>query len=392
MTDDNQILSHPARVHLMAESRAALVQQARLVLGDELPDEDIFVFRAEISNDLLDSHFTHMDESTLRNYNDDATLGVAFLRGHNWKELPIGYSMNSLLEDTAGRKRVVTDFYTVRGLPDTNDLIHRLKTRLVRDVSVGFGGGTMRCDICTNDFWECRHWPGMKYEVKDGDVIRDVVATFTIEDAHLSEVSGVFDGSTPQAMVLKAERFAAAGLLTQDEAYKLERQYRVNLPLTRSFGGVDPKSKEKKMEEETEVRTLDGKQLQKVVDALALRGILPEEQRKTVKPDEIVTYVRLACERIKTLEPLAEDGRNYRTQLVADALAQGVRCQGEKFNQDSYRAILETAPLTTVRQMHDDWKEIADKVLPAGRRTANDEDRQQGKVKTDAHIKDESYA
>jgi len=41
-------------------------------------DEDIFIFPALISNNQLDSHFSRMDISTLRNFAQDATKGVAF--------------------------------------------------------------------------------------------------------------------------------------------------------------------------------------------------------------------------------------------------------------------------------------------------------------------------
>lgn len=383
MSEEQRILSHPARVHLMPHDRTALLAKARRFVGEDTVDEEIFTFRAEISNDLLDSHFTHMAESTLTNYNEDANTGVAFLRGHNWRELPIGYSMESLLEDVAGRKRVVTDFYTVRGLPDTNDLIHRLNARLVRDVSVGFGGGTMRCDICSNDFWECRHWPGLKYEVKDGDVMRDVVATFTIEDARLSEVSGVFDGSTPQAMILKAERFAAAGLLSQEEAYKLERQYRMSLPMKRSFAGVEIEQP-KKGEEEMDLE-------KRVITTALNTGLVPKDQQDTLNVDGALTIIEQAGQRVKALEALADDGRAYRKDMVDEAIKQGVRLYGNEFKQEQYRAMLESSSLEMIRQTAQDWKVLADKTLPQGRHSEGDDTREQGR-KVVQHDPVEAYA
>lgn len=380
---EEKILSHPAKIRLMPHDRASLLAKAREFVGEDLTDEEIFTFRAEISNDQLDSHFTHMAESTLTNYAADAQGGVAFLRGHNWRELPIGYSMNGLLEDVQGRKRVVSDFYTVRGLPDTNDLIHRISTKLVRDVSVGFGGGYMRCDICQLDFWECRHWPGLKYEVKDGDTMREVLATFTIEDARLSEVSGVFDGSTPQAMILKAERFAAAGLLSSEEAYKLERQYRVALPLKRSFAGVEIKT-------EPKGDNVEDENVKRLKDILVEANVIPEKERAVEHPEEtLVTLVGDLAKRVKGLEFLADDGRTYRKDLIDEAIKQGVRLYGNDFKAESYRSMLEASPLEMIRTTSEDWKKAADKGLAAGRQSQQDEEAEKKVVSQEP---DEAYA
>jgi hypothetical protein len=376
-------LSHTARLHRV---EGGLIQQRLTLLQTRYPEvaEDSehppFFFDAEISNNLLDSHYTHMSESTLNNYAEDAKRGVAFLRGHNWSELPIGYSLDANLESSAERQRVVASFYTVSGLSATDDLIARMKTGLVRDVSVGFHGGRAVCDICGQDFWDCRHFPGLKYEEKEGDTIRTLLATFTIEDARLSEVSGVFDGSTPEAMILKAERAAKAGELTPQQIELLESRYRIALPTRK----VVP------MPEETKpTRTLDEKQFQRLVDNLCIHNLMPEEERKTVTPDTAIAYVELAGKRIKELEPQAEEGRQYRKDLVAEALAEGVRAQGNDFDKTLYEGTLNAAPLPVIKRMKEDWKKIADKSLTGGRSTVDGDERQQRKVTASAP--DEAY-
>jgi hypothetical protein len=334
-----------------------------------------------------------MSESTLRNYAADAAEGVAFLKGHNWRDLPIGYSLTGTYE-IGSKTRVVSDFYTIHGLSETNDLIARMKMNLVRDVSVGFHGGRVICDLCGADFWDCRHYPGLKYEEKEGDTVRTLLATFTIEDARLSEVSGVFDGSTPEAMVLKAQRAAKAGNLTAEQVGLLEQRYRVALPVSKSFavqrdlGNLGPIPKETgKME------GLNEEQVGRVVDVLVSTGVVPDGSRVGLKPEDVLGGINKVASRLKELEPQAEEGRQYRKDLVAEALAEGVRAHGNEFDAESYTGILNAAPLATVKRMRDDWKKTANKTLPAGRASLDEEvNPPTVPVTKKSHIPDEAYA
>jgi hypothetical protein len=263
----------------------------------------------------------------------------------------------------------VAGFYTIRGLAETDDLIRRMKGGLVRDVSVGFHGGEMRCDLCGQGFWECRHFPGLKYEEKKGDTVTTQLATFTIDDARLSEVSGVFDGSTPEAMILKAQRAAKAGELTAGQVLLLENQYRTRLPVTKTIPVA--KTKEEKMpipEDFSKIRTLVGVETD----------------------EEVVPAVETLKQRVSQLEPQAEDGRTYRTDLVAQALAEGVRAMGNDFDKTVYETTLKSAPLSVVKRMRDDWKRVADANLPQGRQS-QEQGQQPSSRKTTSKVPDAGY-
>lgn len=355
--------SHIGRVHLVDAARVAHFSELLGQRGMSTGQDNLFFWDAEISNDLLDSHYTHMSEKTLTNYAEDANRGVAFLRGHDWKSLPVGYSLSAVYEGEGSRKRVMAGFYTVRGLQETDDLIARMTTGLLRDVSVGFHGGRMICDICGADFWDCRHFPGLKYEEKEGDTVRTTLSTFEIDDAHLSEVSGVFDGSTPEAMIRKAERMARLGELTSQEAHVLESRYRIALPLSATFRGVDvPKPNgEKSMNEEQlmQVRTL----LALGTDGDVMAGI--EAMSKALAD---------AQKRVVTLEVQAAEGAQYRNDLVQQALEEGVRAQGGEFDRSLYETLLKDAPLSVVKRMRDDWKKTADLLIPTGRKSKDEGD------------------
>lgn len=365
--DELTVLSHPARVRAVPDNTAALttILQERFAVPSEQP---LYFWRAEISNGLLDSHFTHMAESTLRNYASDAKEGVAFLKGHNWQALPIGYSLDAAYEIEGDKKRVVADFYTVAGLAETDDLIARMKSGILRDVSVGFHGGTMQCDLCQRGFWECPHIPGLKYEVKDGDTVRSKLATFTIEDARLSEVSGVFDGSTPGAMILKAQE--RANELTDTQRHLLEQRYRVKLPATqRAFAGADMKVGQKPGEDNN---------MGMQEDFNKVRSLVAVET-----DDEVVPAVETLKRRVGELEPQAADGRQYRSDLVAEALAEGVRAQGKDFDSATYETVLTNAPIVTIKRMRDDWKRLGDERLAGGRKSVDDaQDSKESKQET----------
>lgn len=364
---DELHLSHIARVRLVTPERFASLKHLVVGRGYSTEEEanDLFYWDAEISNDLLDSHFTHMNAKTLKNYEEDTREGIAFMRSHNWHELPVGYSLHGTYEE-GDRNRVIASFYTDPGISEAVGLIQRMKSGILRDVSVGFHGGRAICDLCGQDFWDCRHFPGLKYEEKQGDTVTTKLATFTIDDARLSEVSGVFDGSTPQAMILKAERAAKAGQLTVKQATLLEQRYRVRLPLSRSF--AIPQGEEISMTAE-----------ERLASIRTLFGVVTDdeiEQRLT----DLNGKLDIAQKRVAELEPQAKDGAEYRNDLIESALAEGVRAQGADFDRTTYEGLLKGAPLATIKRMRDDWAKTAGASLPAGRQSTDGEGNAQREV------------
>ena len=107
---------------------------------------DAFFFEAEISSTTLDSYFTHMADSTLRNFAGDAAGGVALLDSHDGYKLGVGYSASGGYEEEDGAGRVVATFYIVPGIKyggrhsfaSSDDFILAIRSGVVRDVSVGF--------------------------------------------------------------------------------------------------------------------------------------------------------------------------------------------------------------------------------------------------------------
>lgn len=382
----NLIFSIPAKVHRPAQQRATdlltIARERHAFDADILDGVTPFFWSAEISSDLVDSHHSHMMPSTLENFRQDAIAGVSFLPGHRHYDLPFGRSLDAVLEAASdpNRTRVVADFYTVPGLrlndTNTDDLIKGIRSGILRDVSVGFHGGEMRCDLCGRDYfsWDCEHVAGMRYETKGTDgVIRVVQATYAIDGARLAEVSAVFDGSTPRAEILKAEREAAEGRMRPEAIRAFENKFRVKLPEpAKSFAGASIRNEVKNMDYEKLVS-----ELRKVLSVSEDGDVLAEATRLNVEAAKVETLIQErdalgrkledAQQRIAALEPKAKDGEQYRLDLIAEALAEGVRALGESFNEDVYRPTLEAVDLATVKQIRDDWRHIGDARFPGGR-------------------------
>lgn len=399
----NQTGAFPARIL----DRALSVER---LTGVELPDGvDAFVFPAEISSDRLDFFFTHMAESSLRNYATATASGVSLLDSHNSRNLGFGQSLAGVFEVEGDVSRVVSDFYTIPGIrfgggltyESTDDFIKAVKARLIRDISIGWYGGEMICDICGNSFsdWgNCSHWPGEKYAVGDKGE-KTVVATFAVEDAHLAEVSVVYDGATPGAMIMRATEMAEAGKLSPEMTRKLEVKYRIKLPGAgrQTWPGVEINGKGKLiMTEPIQVETTDnGEAIYSFAEMDQVRAILteakaPEGIEQGVR--WLTTEVTRLTAEVQRLQPLADDGKQYRADLISDTLAEGVRAMGDTFPEETYRGMLENGTsIEAIKKMRDAFAEQAKQQLPAGRQTVDD-DQLQNPQRTEPATPNLAYA
>ena len=384
------VFAHPARVGPAGMTPAAdlLAMIAARHAFDEaiLAERPPFFWLAEISSNRLDAYYTRMAPTTLRNFAIEAAEGVTFQNSHRFMELGLGRSLTGTYEEAGDVARVLAEFYTVPGLRlsgvGTDDFIAGVRSGLVHDVSVGFYGGQFRCSLCGRDMlrdWDCWHVPGMMYDVRDplGNVTGQEMAIAWVEDAHLSEVSAVYDGATPGAAILKAQQEAEAGRLRAGQVTLLEARYRIRLPAARVVtAGIDLKlqrSDTEPMEPTIEELTAEVERLRPLAEEVErLRPLADEIERLRPLAGE-VERLRPLTDEVERLRSLAADGTAYRTDLVAEALAEGVRASGAHFQADMYRKLLEAAPLATIKQMRDDWRALGDRIFAGGRLTTDDE-------------------
>lgn len=202
-------------------------------------DAPPFFWRAQISNNRLDTYGTKMHTTSLKNYAQDAEAGVSFQNSHRIFELPFGRSVVGRFYGAQGNgiARTEADFYTLPGLTlngvSTDDLIRGMRSGIVKDVSIGFWGGTQECSECGRSVWDwdCEHipmtygWQGVAEEDES-----KLPAFVWVKNAHLAETSSVYDGATPGAAVMKARMLAEQGRIRPQAARYIEARYRVALP------------------------------------------------------------------------------------------------------------------------------------------------------------------
>lgn len=399
---------------------------------------DAFFFEAEISSTTLDSYFTHMADSTLRNFARGAAEGVSLLDSHDGFKLGVGYSAGGRYEEEDGAGRVIAAFYIVPGInyggrhsfASSDDFIRAIRSGVVRDVSVGFYGGRWVCDLCKQPYFgqgsTCQHLAGYEHDIeRDGRLVREM-CTVAIHEARLSEVSLVYDGATPGAMILKAEQEAEAGRMSPADIRQFEQQYRVKLP--RPTAGATPRKAGVTTDPVRLPKTLPTANAADVtLSAHAEKGVrtMQEDEEVVTEPEaaEVETQpgeaadapapvnaeAVAAVEEVRTamlesaapqgvalatgvrwlneqlvqttrqlneaqaevarLQPLADQGRAYRDELVNQAIAEGVRAMGEAFPEETYRAMLTSAPLEHIRQVRDTFAAQAAVRFPGGRQT-----------------------
>lgn len=381
-----------------ADQLLAVVKDKRAMdpaFVDEFPP---FFWAAEISSNRLDSYYTRMGASTLTNFVNDAATGISFQDSHDTHKLGFGMSLTGRLEPIEeGLMRALAEFYTVPGVhfggehsyASTDSFILAVRSGLARDVSVGFYGGDHICDICGNSIWDysnCPHIPGLEYPIGDRGE-QTLLCTATIEDAHLSEVSAVYDGACPQAMILKMERSATDGLLSPKATQLLQVRYRLKLPEGRgSWSGADLKGRstmeEQEVQEETPAveetpvaeTTPEATQESDVTTPNApdtgneeiarIRAVvtgIPELRSKS--PVEAITWL---VEENARLRPLADMGRTYRNDLIEEALSEGVRAMGNLFPLEQYRGMLSVANLDAIKAIRASFQEQAKLRFPGG--------------------------
>lgn len=160
---------------------------------------DCYIMDAKPANDhALTCYFYRLGTSSLKNFIND--FPVPALVSHV-PGLPIGtWITGVLVELREGKHEIQSAVYMAKNLSieghNTDELVKSYEAGHLTDVSVGWREGKPICDICHRDIRDpdCPHYPGRIVDAKTGQI-----ATCTIEDAHLNEISFVWKGGLPGA-------------------------------------------------------------------------------------------------------------------------------------------------------------------------------------------------
>uniref|UniRef100_A0A6H1Z9V9 Uncharacterized protein n=1 Tax=viral metagenome TaxID=1070528 RepID=A0A6H1Z9V9_9ZZZZ len=173
----------------------------------EMKSDDCMIIDAVPANDTnLTVYYYRLGHSSLRNFRKNLDAGeVPALVNHDPK-IPIGRWLKGVVRKENDGHVLKAPVYMPKGLEldgySTEHLANAYETGTLTDVSVGWADGKPICDICKKDVRdpECKHWPGQPYnDAKD-------IATCTIENANLKEISFVWKGGLPGAEFLDYEQ------------------------------------------------------------------------------------------------------------------------------------------------------------------------------------------
>lgn len=207
--------------------------------SDKLSLDEIYIHYFEAANtNYIADRSGFLAESTLKNIAKGGGDGVSFMNSHRTgglsdpAELSFGQTFCGQYQegfdsDGTAARRALLGVYMVRGLhpagsngPSTDDLDRMLRTGTAKDVSVGLRGGYRTCDVCGNRIGydddafdekgrrKCQHATGTKYNMTEKEVADQKarsslnttgVASYTLHDSVLGELSAVYDGAVPGA-------------------------------------------------------------------------------------------------------------------------------------------------------------------------------------------------
>jgi hypothetical protein len=348
-----------------------------------LTPEQVYIFPMELSNQNVDSYGTRMSDSTLRNYQDDFSVGRALMNSHRTggflggSELPIGRTfyaelsglalpMSARYEDVGGQ-RLTVYAYIQRGIQITDvssdHLIAGIEGGTIKDTSVGFARGDNSqylCSICGSnlDDWEsCTHVPGARYE--NGRCYA------WVDNFRGREASLVYKGSTPDAMIEKASRMAATGMLARADAVLLGEEWGVRLFGERTFAV-----------KKREIKGGEGKPKMDWENLLAdLRGIDQVQGDRIAaleegaRPAALMSLIRADKATIQSLKPRAELGDKWMDDLVEQAVKARVRAEGNGFDGEKYSKMLRASnDPDLIKGEIASWERTAKGILGDGKR------------------------
>jgi hypothetical protein len=329
-------------------------------------------------------------------------------------------------------KYIVRDSEVVDGVSADN-LIKKIETGVLSDTSIGWGTDTMVCSICGMNYYggECSHWKGRTYEMADGSQKLCTVTAMPpsiiipYNNNALYEESIVWDGAYPGAIVTQSKH---GDVIEMPNGKFTVIQDKEELPENTLFYGkyhngdiiiMVKKSDNKKIFAVTDVLNdasnhsasagqLVGKTIktilkggenlmnEKAIKMLEAFGITFKEGESTteelfdqlaekwatipvVEPKEgetqsYMTQVQVSEKLGKEMPAdevlkLAKEGQDYHKQVIDDAVAMGVRAQGNDFPAETWKTTFSAMGTSAIKDIMKTFEAQAKAELPAGRLT-----------------------
>ena len=409
-----------------------------------LSADEVFVFPNKLAGDMvIPERYIQLHKTLLEVFKQDAIKGVSLMVDHSWAPSGLfgmggrprgaftyGRSFDAKLRhgDTDSEKWALDAwFYMVKGMEidgiNTNSLIYGIESGTLFDTSIGWGADTHECSICHKDirrYSECEHYPGKTYDVNGEEKLCWDIAK---PPGFLMEDSLVFDGAYPTAGVLSvvgeggrgvSSPFAmvenikevpfgvrtyhvmSAGRETLITYFKKDDLAKGNVFTVPDLSNLKGGGKQV----ENEVKTYTQEEVDALVKEAADKAVadamekLSADVQASAAPLVVYMTQQDVVEKLGKELPAdkvlsyAKEGESYMSQLIDDAVAMGVRAQGNDFPAETWKATFGGMGSQQIKDIMATFEKQAKEDIPAGRQTKANAN-QESFVQTE--LPDEAY-
>ncbi len=395
-----------------------------------LSADEVFVFPDKLAGDMIiPDRYVQLSKELLQVFLINAQSGVSLLLDHSWHAdgffgmggrpraaIPYGRTFDARLGNSNVEGETVelnADHYIVRGMSidgvSTDDLITGIEAGTLFDSSIGFNYNVGICSVCGGNYFkgsECSHYTGKTYEVEIDGITKNVLCYIKAQPpGALWENSLVFDGAYPTAGVLSkgdvlenesgiyevitefkdvdptkqiiATYGQRTGLLTMVKKADHKKIFAMK-------GGENPMNEKlKKMLENFGIAFKEGEtKPEEVMNQVAEKwdstilsikdSVAPLSQLESAT--EFMTKESVTEKLGKELSAdvvlkLAKEGQDYHKQVIDDAIAMGVRAQGNDFPAETWKNTFSTMGTSAIKDIMKTFEAQVRAEIPAGRFT-----------------------
>lgn len=400
---------------------------------------------------IIPERYIQLTRDLLEQFVKNANAGVAFLLDHSWSgffarpkaALPYGrvfeaeLSQNGIIDGETISFNGTT--YIVRGQEkdgiSTNSIISDIETGVLFDTSIGWGANKFECSICGNDIrsWRnCEHIPGKLYIVNEETGETKLCYAMAKPPGYLMEDSGVFDGAYPGAGT-SLSSVGNGGFENQTGTFSVFEDFKKipeNACVYGTYsnrGGILTFVKESDYNKVHSLGSIRGNSLKnalkgvesqmnenalKFIESLGLtykegetnlEELFSQVAKKwestlstiesAAEPITIYMTKEQATEKLgKELSSddvlkLAKEGQEYHKQVIDDAVAMGIRAQGNDFPVETWKNTFANMSNQAIKDIMKTFENQANENIPFGRHT----DPSSGQQKQSVDVPDEAY-
>lgn len=352
----------------------------------ELSEDDVYIFPIVACDNELDRDFDKFTSSALKELSA-LFIGKTIICDHNRKnanqiarifDAEVVKDTSITTKDGSPLEQLKVWAYMLKN-EDTQPVIDNIDAGIYKEVSVGCSVTSQTCSICKNEYYsgDCVHWKSETYDNK-------LCFTYLDKAADAYELSFVAVPAQPGAGVIKwykgeekakNKNTKGKNAMTYEEIKSKLEAIGVDLdgisaekgvipPLTDILGAVSKAF--------DEYKTCELKSTEDFISEKTVKSILGEDATAE-KAVEMLKSVSELEAKNKEFEEKAKAYDALKSEAIEEALVNGVKAKGEKFDTERYRKMFENFSLEEIKGFSADFADEAKKELKVGRHSETDE-------------------